>query len=135
MASLLEFSGVLLIALALLHAFFPRYFKWREELRSITPLTRQIHYVHTFFIALVILLIGLLCLTSSADLLDTALGRKIAFGIFVFWACRLFVQFFGYSSALWKGKPFETAVHIVFSCLWVFLCITFGLAAFGPPRG
>jgi hypothetical protein len=135
MESLLKLSGVLLIALALLHAFFPRYFKWRKELRSITLLTRQIHYVHTFFIALVILLIGLLCVTSASDLINTALGRKIAFGIFVFWTCRLFLQFFGYSSALWKGKRFETVVHVASSCLWVFLSAIFGLTAFGPLRG
>jgi hypothetical protein len=32
-------------------------------------------YVHTFFIAFVVFLMGLLCMTSSADLLNTALGK------------------------------------------------------------
>ncbi len=132
MESLLKFSGVLLIALALVHAIFPRYFKWREELRSITLLTRQIHYVHTFFIALVILLMGLLCLTSPLELLHTTLGRRVSLGLFVFWACRLFIQFYGYSPTLWKGKRFETVMHGVFACLWVFLTLVFGFTAFGP---
>lgn len=135
MESLLEFSGILLIALALLHAIFPRYFKWREELRSITLLTRQIHYVHTFFIALIIFLIGLLCLTSAIDLMHTSLGRRISLGIFVFWVCRLFIQFFGYSSVLWKGKRFETAIHVLFVGLWAFLALVFGFTAFGTHTG
>lgn len=130
MESLLEFSGFLMIGLALVHAVFPRHFKWAEELRSITLLTRQIHYIHTFFIALTILLLGVLCLTNPSELLTTPLGRQVCIGIFVFWFCRLLIQFFGYSPSLWKGKRFETAVHILFALLWTFFSAVFGLAAF-----
>jgi len=130
MEFLLKISGALMIGLALLHAIFPRHFKWKEELRSITLLTRQIHYIHTFFIALTILLIGLLCLTSAPALLDSPLGGKVCLGIFLFWFCRLFIQFFGYSPTLWRGKPFETSIHIIFALLWSFFSLVFGLAAF-----
>lgn len=130
MESLLKISGVLLILLALLHAVFPRHFKWREELRSITLLTRQIHYIHTFFIALTVLLMGVLCLVAPAELLTTSLGRKICVGLFIFWLARLLIQFFGYSSSLWKGKRLETVIHIVFSMLWTFLVAVFATAAF-----
>lgn len=130
MEALLKISGGLMIGLALLHAIFPRYFKWREELRAITLLTRQVHYIHTFFIALTVLLIGVLCLTSASELLTTSLGRQVCLGIFIFWFFRLLIQFFGYSPSLWKGKPFETAVHILFSLLWAFLSVVFAMAAF-----
>ncbi len=82
-------------------------------------------YVHTFFIALVIFLIGLLCLTSAQEIVGTPLGRKLAFGLGIFWICRLFIQFFGYSVELWRGKTFETAVHILFSLLWTYLSVIF----------
>lgn len=128
MELLLEISGVLMIGLALLHAIFPRYFKWKEELRPINLLTRQVHYIHTFFIALTVLLVGVLCVSSASELLTTSLGRQVCLGIFIFWFFRLLIQFFGYSASLWRGKPFETAVHIVFSLLWGFLSAVFGLA-------
>jgi hypothetical protein len=32
-----------------------------------------------------------------------------------------------YSSILWKGKTFETAMHILFSILWVYLSIIYFL--------
>ncbi len=131
MESLIKASGVLMIGLALLHAAFPRYFKWKEEFRSNTLLTRQVHYVHTFFIALIVFLMGLLCLSSAPEILNSPLGRRVCCGIFIFWLLRLVVQFFGYSPALWRGKAFETAVHIGFSLLWTFLTVSFGLAAFG----
>lgn len=117
--------GVLLIALSFIHVIFPRYFNWSKELASLSLINRQMMYVHTFFIAFVVFLIGILCLTSSGELLTTSLGKKVALGIGVFWLIRLFIQFFGYSSILWKGKLMETAIHIVFSFFWAYLSIIF----------
>lgn len=121
MQILLETAGWLLIGLGLMHAVFPRYFRWREETAGLTLLTRQILHIHTFFIGLTVFLMGLLCVTSAADLIHTPLGRRICLGLGIFWGIRLALQFFGYSSRLWRGKTFETAMHLVFSALWAFL--------------
>ena len=117
--------GVVLIALAFVHIIFPNYFKWKEELRSLSLINQQIMKVHTFFIALVVFLIGLLCLTSANDLINTELGKKVSLGFGIFWSFRLIIQFFGYSSKLWKGKKMETAVHIIFLFLWTYLSYVF----------
>lgn len=117
--------GVLLIALALVHSGFPKYFKWKEEHKSLSLINRQVMVVHTFFIALAVFLMGLLCLTSSSELLSTNLGKKISLGFGIFWTFRLIIQFFGYSSKLWKGKAFETTMHILFSLLWTYFSIVF----------
>jgi hypothetical protein len=117
--------GVLLIALALAHIVFPKYFNWDKELKSLSLINRQMMTVHTFFIALTVLLMGLLCLTSSAELIETNLGKKISLGLGIFWTVRLFVQFFGYSIDLWKGKKFETIVHILASIFWAYLSLIF----------
>lgn len=121
----IRIAGSLLICLAFLHLVFPRYFKWRHELGNLSLINRQIVFVHTFFIGLSLLLMGLLCLFYSKPLLTTSLGHVICFGLGVFWLARLLVQFFVYSPLLWKGKRFETAVHIVFSLLWTYLTATF----------
>lgn len=121
----LKFIGIILMALALVHAIFPKYFQWKQELQSLSLINRQLMYVHTFFIALVVFLMGLLCLSSAPEIVATPFGRKISLGLGFFWLCRLLIQFFGYSPALWRGKPFETIVHIVFSLLWTYLSIVF----------
>lgn len=121
----LGISGILLIMIALIHFYFPRYFNWKGELGSLSIINRQMMKIHTFFIALVVFLIGILCLTSSAELSGTKFGKRISLGLGIFWAIRLFVQFFGYSSKLWKGKSFETAVHILFALIWTYLSATF----------
>ena len=121
----LKIIGLLLIALALIHIVFPKYFNWGKELSSLSLINRQMIMVHTFFIAVTIFLMGLLCLTSSSDLIDTGLGKKIAMGLGAFWAIRLIIQLFGYSSKLWKGKAFETSIHVLFTLVWAYLSFIF----------
>jgi len=121
----LKAIGFVLILLAFIHVGFPKKFNWKKEMSSMSLVNKQMMYVHTFFIALVVLLIGILCLTSSKELIETSLGKRICFGLGIFWMIRLFIQFFGYSSKLWKGKTFETTIHIVFIFLWTYLSFIF----------
>ncbi len=117
----LKIIGALFILLALLHLVFPRYFDWKNDLKPLKLINRQMMIVHTFFIAFVVLLMGLLCLTASEDLLMTPLGKKLLFGMGIFWFARLIIQFTGYSSQLWRGKAFERNIHILFSLLWTYI--------------
>ena len=123
----LKIIGILLILLSLIHIPFPGYFNWKKEFQSISLINMQMMYVHTFFVALVVFLMGMLCVFCAADLIHTHLGKQLALGISIFWGARLLIQFVGYSSKLWKGKMFETAIHILFSLLWTYLTIVFFL--------
>ena len=114
-----------MIAIALLHVIFPRYFAWKEELASLSLMNRQMMKVHSFFIGLTLLLMGLLCVTSPADLLGTDLGRRVALGFGVFWTARLLIQLFGYSPRLWRGKALETVVHVVLTITWAYFSAAF----------
>lgn len=127
----LKIIGILLIALALIHIIFPKYFKWKTEFCSLSLINRQMVYVHSFFIALVVFLMGLLCLTSAHDIVNTTLGKRISLGLGIFWLARLFIQLFGYSTMLWKGKTLETSIHIVFSFFWAYLTLVFILIWLG----
>ena len=127
----LKIIGILLIVLALMHMAFPKYFKWEEDLSSLSLINRQMMVVHTFFIALIVFLMGLLCLISPIELINSSLGKKIAFGFGIFWTIRLLIQFFGYATELWKGKKMETTVHILFIILWVYLSFIFWVIALG----
>lgn len=117
--------GVLLMALALIHIIFPKYFNWEEELKHLSLMNQQMMTVHTFFIALSVFLMGLLCFISTNELIETRLGKTICLGFGLFWTIRLFIQFFVYSPKLWKGKTFETSIHIIFSILWMYLSFVF----------
>jgi hypothetical protein len=116
----LQIIGSFFMLLAFIHIGFPRYFAWKEQLASLSLINRQMMQVHTFFIALVVFLIGLLCFTSADDLIITPLGRRTCLGLGVFWSIRALVQWFVYSKELWRGRRFETGMHVAFSMLWVY---------------
>ena len=128
MQVLLQITGILLIILAGIHVIFPRYFNWKQELANLSTMNRQLMYVHSFFIGLTVSFMGLLCVTSAAELTGTLLGKRILLALAIFWSVRLVFQFFVYSSSIWKGKTFETMIHILISGFWIYLVVVFGLA-------
>ncbi|MFD1000060.1 hypothetical protein ACFQ21_12125 [Ohtaekwangia kribbensis] len=123
----IKIVGTFLILLSLLHVVMPRYFNWTQELSGLSLISKQIMYVHTFFIAFIVLLMGLLCLYSGTELASSTLGKHLSLGLFIFWFTRLLFQFFVYSPRVWRGKKLETFVHIVFSILWSYFSYVFFL--------
>ncbi len=124
---LLRLAGISLILLAAIHVFFPKRFRWREEFSKVSLLNRQIFYVHCFFICLVLFLMGALCAARPLALLEpTPLGVLVSGGLAVFWLLRLAAQWFFYDSKIWRGRPFETLMHWLFSVLWAFYSGLFG---------
>jgi hypothetical protein len=123
----LKIIGSCLILLGLVHAIFPRKFNWKQELSSLSIINREMMYVHTFFIAFTLFLVGLLCLISPTDLINITLGKQVSLGLGIFFSLRLLVQFFGYSSKTWKGKILETIIHVLFSIFWTYITIIFFL--------
>jgi len=121
----IKIIGVFLITLSLVHVIFPSYFDWKNDLKHIKMINREMMWVHTFFVALAVFLMGILCLINTDDLVNTSLGKNICLGFGIFWTIRLAIQFWGYSTALWKGKKFETAIHIFFSFLWLYFSVIF----------
>jgi hypothetical protein len=121
----LKITGILLILLASIHVIFPKHFDWKGDFHSVKLINKQMMYVHTFFIAVTVFLMGVLCICNSHDILNTRLGNQLSFGLFIFWGLRLIFQFAVYSPRLWKGKRFETIMHIVFSLIWIYLTTIF----------
>jgi len=125
----LHIIGALLMVLALVHADFPRRFAWKLELPKLSLINKQMVQVHTFFIALTVMMIGALNFFYAEEITHTRLGHAIAFGLALFWSIRFIFQLFVYSSGLWKGKAFETSVHILFTIFWVYMSVVFWLIA------
>lgn len=121
----IKIIGYLLILLSCIHVIFPKYFNWETDLAPLQLINRSMMKVHTFFIALTVGMMGLLCVVETDDLLQTELGRKICLGLGVFWFIRLIFQLFVYPSALWKEKKLETTIHVLAIFFWTFLAYTF----------
>ncbi len=125
----LQIAGVLQLLLALAHFPIIQQLKWREELQRVGLLTRQVFWVHTGFLMLVLTGFGVLDLVHADELLArTTLARSLLGGLTVFWAARLYCQFFVYRAELWRGNSFNTMMHAFFSVLWTFLATVHAIA-------
>ena len=127
----LKICGLLLIGLAALHPAFARRFRWREELAGagVSLFTRQVFWVHSIFIALVLVQFGALSFCLAETLLERSLlAKAVLAGFVTFWGVRLFAQHFIYSPQLWRGHRLNTAMHVVFTVLWTYLMCVYALA-------
>jgi hypothetical protein len=132
----LQVVGSLLMVLGLSHAFFNRYFAWDVELAGVSLFTRRVFFVHTFFIAMTVTMMGAFSALFARALIEPqALSRAILAGMVVFWGSRLVAQFTAYESAIWRGHRFRTRMHVAFSIFWVYVTGTYGLALLLSLRG
>ena len=123
---LLRLAGAGLIALALLHLPMATKLGWRVEAARLSPMNASVFHVHTFFVCLVLVMMGLPCLIQpEVFLVPSKAGAWISWSIAVFWALRLYCQFFVYRADLWRGKRMETTMHILFSFIWTALTALF----------
>ncbi|MCW1921092.1 hypothetical protein OKA05_00915 [Luteolibacter arcticus] len=128
LAPLLRFAGAGLIVLAFLHLPMGRRLLWKEDAARMSVLNAAVFHVHTFFICLAVLLMGVPCLLDPGVLLEKSrAGLWGSWSLCLFWLCRLWCQWFVYLPSWWKGLRFETAMHWVFTGIWLFLTVLFGL--------
>ncbi len=122
--------GLTQIALALIHLGFEQRFDWKRDLAGISLLNRQLMYVHTFFVAFAVFLMGCLNLFAPAALLEpSSLSVWVAVGLAVFWAARFYTQFLVFDRRLWLGRGFETLAHVVFGFAWLWYTVSYAIVA------
>jgi len=125
----LQIVGILLMLLGLSHVLFNRFFGWEQELVAVSLLTRQVFFVHNFFIGLAVVLGGAASFFCANALLRPGiLSRALLAGMATFWLCRLLAQFVAYDSAIWRGDRFRTLMHVACSLLWCYVTATYGIA-------
>lgn len=98
----LSFSGWYCLAFAAFHLTFWKIFRWKADLRQLTPVNRAITQVLNLRLAYVLLFVGIALLLFQNDLLATGLGRFILVAMSLFWIMRAVEQiiFFDRSSTI-----------------------------------
>ena len=127
---MLRVAGSLLLLLAAAHVPIGRRLNWREEALRLSPANGAIVQVHTLFICLILVLMGLPCLADPGIFVEkTRAGMWLTWSFSAFWTTRLVVQWMVFPHQLWRGKQTETRLHLAFTALWLFLAILFAFCA------
>ena len=124
----LRFAGAGLILLAFVHIPIGKHLKWSEDAARLTPVNASIFRVHTFFICLVLVMMGLPCLFDPLVFMEKSrAGAWLAWSFSAFWVIRLYFQWFVYRTEFWRGKRRETLVHCWFTIVWASLAALFAV--------
>ena len=127
---LLRLAGAGLVLLALVHIPIGHHLGWRDDAARMSPVNRSIFHVHTLFICVVLVMMGLPSLCAPEIFLErTRAGSWLSWSFAAFWALRLYCQWFVYAPELWRGKRLETAVHYWFTLIWCALSALYALCA------
>ena len=99
--SALRGVGAIQIVVSGANAVLPGKLRYGEELSRVSPIIRQIFYVHHIYIAGTVLALGLVCLLAPEWLLGRD-AASVAMRLFiaVFWTARIPIQIFYYDPAV-----------------------------------
>lgn len=122
----LRLVGAVLVTIGLSHAVMPHAFGWPAEFAALTPLTRSISYIHTFFIAVMCIMLGLAPLCLTRQMLETgAMPKAVLAAECTFWGLRWCAQFVAFPPAIWKSSRLYTVGHVGFIVLWTWIVAVF----------
>ncbi|HUB08207.1 MAG TPA: hypothetical protein VMB50_14460 [Myxococcales bacterium] len=129
LAWLLRAAGASLVALSFLHAALWRALHWGPESERLSPLNARVFAAHTFFVAFVLLGLGLLSFARPDLLLARSdLARLLLWGVVAFWLARLALQALVFDSALRTGRTRPLLVRLGFGLPWVGYAALYGAA-------
>jgi hypothetical protein len=115
--------GFLLLALGAVHLALPRALHWGAELAAASPLSREVSYVHCYFIGLACLMWGLLPLAAGHALLEpNPITRIVLIGAVVFWASRLAIQLLVFNRHARESRSW-LAGSLAGTSLWLYLSV------------
>jgi hypothetical protein len=128
LSPLLRIAGAGLILLAILHIPIGKKLQWREQAARMSDENAAIFHVHTFFICVLLVMMGLPSLVDPDVFLEKSQASTwAAWSIFGFWLLRLYCQWFVYEAKLWRGKRLETFMHFWFTGVWIYLVAVYGV--------
>jgi len=93
LSELIFAAGVGQLGILVASALVPFQLKWREELRPLSRLHRQMYWVYGGYVVLSIVAFGLICLFNAGELANgSSLARAFCGYVAVFWGVRLALQ-------------------------------------------
>jgi hypothetical protein len=108
LTQLIRLAAILHFGILLASALTPNVLDWRDELKKLSPLSRQLIWVHGAFIVLIIIGFGAISLLCAPELAaGSHLARILCGFISLFWLARLIIQFFTFDA-----RPFLTKLYL-----------------------
>ena len=123
---LLRLAGLICVGLVIANFVAPGRLGYAQSLAGAATLVRQIFYVHSAYIVLLIAALAVLCLGWPGLLLDPGMGQ-VGSGVFAFfWGSRVVVQLTYYDP---EHRARERFWDVFFLLVFLTLAAVFAVAA------
>ena len=133
LALLIFLGGILHLGILLASAAVPTALQWKDSLRDMDRLLRQLIWVHGAFIVLVIVGFGLLSLMFATELAaGSPLARGMCAFVALFWASRLAVQLFLFDAHGHLTSPLLKIGYHSLTIVFLYHAVVYGFAALRP---
>lgn len=125
-------AGAVHLAIVAANFALPGRLRVRENAARLSPLLRQVLYVHWLYIVIVLLLFACLSFFFAADLAGgSPLGRFLSAAIAFFWLLRIALQLFYYDG---DARRQNRLLDVLYMGALIFLTAVFGAAALGAGQ-
>ena len=126
-AILVVLAGVGQLALCAASLAIPRVLGWKDDLKSVSPLTRQVFWVYAVYIWGTNLAFGLVSAFGADALLSgTPLATWVSAFMGLYWLGRLAVQFFWFDMTSAPRGAHVKAASFGLTLLFIYLTVVYG---------
>ena len=124
----LMIGGWSLVVLCIASLWIPKVLGWKEKLVGLTPLMRELWWTYSIYVWSSHVFFAVLALCFG-DWLMGGTGAAAAMSTFMllWWAVRLWLQFFGYDLQEVEGTKMNLLAKHLLTLLFVGLVVLFGL--------
>ncbi len=128
--TLIVVAGITNLIVAGSSIAIPFLLGWREELRRLSPLTRQVFWTYASYTLGIHVWFGILSIAAARELAGG--GKLAAFVcgfIAVYWGARIAVQFAHYDRGITRGNILYRLGEVAYVSAFLFMTIVYAVAA------
>ncbi len=130
MKTLLQLAAALQLSILVASSLTPRVLNWKENLARLHPFLRRLFWVYGVFIVMVIIAFATMTfLHAGAMASGEPVARSLCVFIAIFWAARLFVQFFIFDVRSFLTNWFYAFGYHALTAIFIALVLIYGAAA------
>ena len=127
---LLRLAGFAQLAIAAANFALPKKLAYRENLRRVSPIIRQIFLVHSGYIVGILVLFAVISIRYASELASgRGIGHFLAVAMALFWLCRIPLQLLYYDESL---RQEHRVGDVAFTVGTFGLVLVYGAAALNP---
>lgn len=128
----IRFAGAIHLAVLLANFVLPKKLALRENAARLSPMLRQVLYVHWLYILIVLLLFAYLCFFFPGELAGaSSLGTSLSAFLCFFWGLRIVLQVAAYDRAFRRANRLLDSLYLL---ALGYFTVLFGMAAWGGLR-